>query len=96
MRATCFEDDGKVFQRPVEYSDIDIEFQAPTSAEAPASEARARALAIQRNPMPFSGPLFRYAILQIRAAEYSVFGCVHRIVMDAAGIELFGNRVAAV
>ncbi|BBZ76973.1 hypothetical protein MANY_23100 [Mycolicibacterium anyangense] len=96
LRVTCFEDDGQVYQRPVDYPEIDIEFHDLTAADDPAAEARARALAIQRTPMPFTGPLFRYAIFQTRAAEYFVFGCFHHIVMDAAGIGLFGNRVASV
>ena len=96
LRVTCFEVDGQVFQQPVDYSEIDIDVHDLTGSDDPVAEARARALAIQQTPMPFTGPLFRYAIFQTQACEYFVFGCFHHIVMDAAGIGLFGNRVASV
>ncbi|WP_431236965.1 amino acid adenylation domain-containing protein [Mycolicibacterium aichiense] len=96
LRVTCFEEDGHVFQRAVDYSEIEIDFHDLTRSEDPVREAKEMALAIQRTPMPFSGPLFKYAMFQTRVDEFFVLGCFHHIVMDAAGIGLFGNRVASV
>ncbi|BBY59822.1 non-ribosomal peptide synthetase [Mycolicibacterium sarraceniae] len=96
LRVTCFEEDGQVFQRAVDYPEIEIDFHDLTGSADPVREAKEMALAIQRTPMPFSGPLFKYAMFQTRFDEFFVLGCFHHLVMDAAGIGLFGNRVASV
>ena len=46
--------------------------------------------------MPFTGPLFRFALFSTAPDESYLFVCVHHIVADAAGIALVGNRIAAV
>ena len=96
LRVACFEADGQVFQMPIDYPEIEVDFHDLRDSGDPVCEARARALSIQRTPMPFSGPLFKYALFQTRPDEFYVFGCFHHIVMDAAGIGLVGNRIASV
>ena len=46
--------------------------------------------------MPFTGPLFKFALFQTRLDEFHLFGCCHHIVIDAAGIGLVGHRIASV
>jgi amino acid adenylation domain-containing protein/non-ribosomal peptide synthase protein (TIGR01720 family) len=96
LRVSCFEVDGQVFQKAVDYPDIEVAFHDLTSSDDPVREAQEIALSIQRTPMDFSGPLFTYALFQTRPDEFFVFGCFHHIVMDAAGIGLVGNRIASV
>ena len=38
--------------------------------------------------MPFTGPLFKFALFQTRADEFYLFGCCHHIVVDGFGIAL--------
>ncbi|WP_083741332.1 non-ribosomal peptide synthetase [Mycobacterium sp. MS1601] len=96
VRVSIFEVDGKVVQQAVEYPSIEIDVQDLTSSPDPTRDAHEMALAIQRTPMPLSGPLFRFALYQTGQLEFQLFGCFHHIVVDAAGIGLIGNRVAAV
>jgi amino acid adenylation domain-containing protein/non-ribosomal peptide synthase protein (TIGR01720 family) len=96
VRAAFFEEDGNVYQQAIDYPEIDLEFHDLTDADDPAAEVQERAAAIQRTPMPFSGPLFKYALFQTQFDEFYVSGCFHHIVTDAAGIGLIGNRIAAV
>ena len=96
LRVACFEADGQVFQMPIDYPEIELDFHDLRDAGDPVGEARERALSIQRTAMPLSGPLFKYALFQTRSDEFYVFGCFHHIVMDAAGIGLVGNRIASV
>ena len=96
LRVACFEADGRIFQMPIDYPEIEVDFHDLRDSGDPVAEARERALSIQRTPMAFSGPLFKYALFQTRSDEFYVFGCFHHIVMDAAGIGLVGNRIASV
>jgi Condensation domain len=59
-------------------------------------EARAIAAEIQRTPMPFTGPLFKFALFQTWDDEFSLFACGQYIVIDGIGIALVGNRLATV
>ena len=54
------------------------------------------AAAIQRTPMPLTGPLFKFALFQTRSDEFCFFGCCHHIVLDGSGIALVGHRIASV
>src|SRR5262245_52407835 len=96
VRAAFFEEDGQVFQRAIDYPEIELDFYDLSGSNDPAREAQEMALAIQRTPMPFTGPLFKYALFQTRSDELYAFGCYHHIVIDAAGIGLLGNRIASV
>ncbi|OSC18753.1 non-ribosomal peptide synthetase, partial [Mycobacterium vulneris] len=59
-------------------------------------EAHELAATIQRTPMPFTGPLFKFALFQARLDEFYLFACSHHIVADGSGIALVGQRIASV
>ena len=96
VRAAFFEEDGEVFQRVIDYPEIDVDFYDLSDSSDPAQAAQEIALSIQRTPMPFTGPLFKYALFETGLAEFYLFGCFHHIVIDGAGISLLVNRVASI
>ena len=46
--------------------------------------------------MPFTGPLFRWALFRTRIDEYYWFACCHHIIVDGLSILLVGRRIAAI
>ncbi len=96
VRAAFFEEDGQVFQRVIDYPEIDLDFYDFSGSSDPERDVQEKALSIQRTPMPFTGPLFKYALFETGPAEFYVFGCFHHIVIDGAGIWLLVNRVASI
>ncbi|WP_420891933.1 amino acid adenylation domain-containing protein [Mycolicibacterium nivoides] len=96
IRATFFEVDGQVFQRPVDYPQVELAFHDLTGAADPEQEARDMAAAIQRTPLPLTGPLFKCALFKTRADEHFLLACCHHIVVDGTGIALVGARLASV
>ncbi|MCV7056718.1 non-ribosomal peptide synthetase [Mycolicibacterium gilvum] len=96
VRVAVFEEDGRVYQQVIEHPDVELEFHDLSDAPDPGRAARELALTMQRTPMPFEGPLFRFALMQTGFDEYSLFACFHHIVIDGAGLGLIGNRIAAV
>ncbi|WP_217155098.1 non-ribosomal peptide synthetase [[Mycobacterium] fortunisiensis] len=96
VRVSFFEADGHVFQKAIDHPDIPLDFYDLTDSDDPTQAAQQMALSIQRTPMSFTGPLFKYALFQTGAEEFYAFGCYHHIVIDAAGIGLLGNRIASV
>ncbi|MGD1424872.1 amino acid adenylation domain-containing protein [Mycolicibacterium septicum] len=96
VRATFFEVDGQVFQRPVDYPKVELAFHDLTGAADPEQEARDMAAAIQRTPLPLTGPLFKCALFKTRADEHFLLACCHHIVVDGTGIALVGARLASV
>ena len=96
VRAAFFEADGQVFQRVIDYPEIDLDFYDLSGSSDPVRDVQEMALSIQRTPMSFTGPLFKYALFQTGPAEFYVFGCFHHIVIDGAGIWLLVNRVASI
>lgn len=95
-RAAFFEVDGQVFQRAIDYPDVELAFDDLTDAPDPVREARRRALAIQRTPMPLTGPLFRFVLFATRRDEFFLFACCHHIVIDGTGVALVGHRIASI
>ena len=67
-----------------------------TGSRDPVQEAREIASSIQRTPMPFTGPLFKFALFRTRPDEYYWFTCCHHIITDGLGAGLIGRRIAAV
>jgi len=96
VRAAFFEADGQVFQRVIDYPEIDVDVYDLSDSSDPAQEAQGIALSIQRTPMSFTGPLFKYALFETGPADFYLFGCFHHIVIDGAGISLLVNRVASI
>ena len=96
VRATFFEEDGEVLQRTIDEPDVDLAFYDLSGSYQPVQEAYEIASSIQRTPMPFTGPLFKFALFQTRRDEFYWFTCCHHIVIDASGIALIGLRIATI
>ena len=96
LRAAFFEVDGQVFQRAVDYPDVELARHDLMSSQDPAGDAYRLASSIQRTPMPLSGPLFKFALMQTRVDEFYWFVCCHHIVIDGMGVALICHRTAAV
>src|SRR6201997_5406991 len=96
LRAAFFGVDGQVFQRAIDYPDVELAFFDLRDSQDPVQEAQEIASSIQRTPMPFTGPLFKFVLFQTRVDESYLFACGHHIVIDGTGIALVGHRIAAV
>ena len=81
-RAAFFGVDGQVFQRAIDYPDVELAFYDLSCSRDPVQEAHQLASSIQRTPMPFTGPLFKFALFQTRLDEFYLFACGHHIVID--------------
>ncbi|OBH26996.1 hypothetical protein A5692_25505 [Mycobacterium sp. E342] len=95
-RASFLEADGRVFQRAIDYPDVELAFHDLTGSRDAVAEARRMALSIQRTPMALTGPLFRFALFQTRADQFHLFACCHHIVIDGTGVALVGHRIASI
>ncbi|WP_156671248.1 non-ribosomal peptide synthetase, partial [Mycobacterium sp. E1214] len=96
LRASFFEVDGQVFQKAAEPNDVDLLFYDLTESADPEREVRETAAAIQRTPMPLTGPMIKFSLFRTRADEYYWFTVCHHIAMDGMGIALIGRRIAAI
>ena len=96
VRAAFFELNGRVFQRAIDYSDIELAFYDLTGSRDPVQEARSIASTIQRTLMPLTGPLFQFALFRTQPDEYHWFMCCHHITTDGSGIALVARRIAAI
>ncbi|WP_156749148.1 amino acid adenylation domain-containing protein, partial [Mycobacterium sp. 1482292.6] len=95
-RVAFVEVDGDVVQRPIDNPNVELTFDNLSDLPEPVEEARRRALAIQRTPMPLTGPLFKFVLFQTRRDEYFLFACCHHIVIDGTGVGLVGHRIASI
>ncbi|CAJ1495600.1 non-ribosomal peptide synthetase [[Mycobacterium] burgundiense] len=95
VRATFFEKDGQIFQTARDYPNVELVCHDLTGSSDPVADAREMAASMQRTPMPFTGPLFKFALFQTQANESYFFGCCHHIVLDGTGIALVGHRISA-
>ena len=96
IRAAIFEVDGQVFQRAIDYPDVELAFYDLSCSRHPVQEARGIASSIQRAPMPLAGPLFKFALFRTRVDEFYFLACCHHIVIDGLGIALVGRRAATI
>ena len=96
VRAAFFELNGRVFQRAIDYSDIELAFYDLTGSRDPVQEARSIASTIQRTLMPLTGPLFQFALFRTQPDQYHWFMCCHHITTDGSGIALVARRIAAI
>ena len=96
IRAAFFEVDGQFFQRTTDYPDTELACYDLSCSRDPVEETYRLASSIQRTPMQFSGPLFKFALFQTRRDQFYLFTCVHHIVLDAIGMRLISNRISAV
>ena len=95
-RAAFFEVDGQVFQRAIDYPDVELAFYDLSCSRHPVQEAHGIAASIQRTPMPLAGPLFKFALFRTRFDEFYLFACCHHIVIDGLGMVLVSRRVATI
>src|SRR5271155_5890101 len=96
LRAAFFEVDGQVFQKVVDYPDVELACYDLLGSQDPVQEAYRLASSIQRTLMPLSGPLFKFALLQTRVDEFYWFVCCHHIAADGISLALICHRIAAV
>jgi hypothetical protein len=96
VRAAFFEVDGQVFQKAIDYPNVELAFCGLSRSRDPVQEARETALSIQRTPMPFTGPLFKFLLFRTAVDEFHVFACCHHIVADGSGLALVCHRIASV
>nr|WP_282100935.1 AMP-binding protein [Mycobacterium sp. SM1] len=96
LRAAIIEVDGHLVQRVIDDPDVELACYDVSGAADPEQEARGIASSIRLAPMPFSGPLFKFALFRARHDEFYLFACAHHIVIDATGILLIGHRIASV
>ncbi|WP_156737706.1 non-ribosomal peptide synthetase, partial [Mycobacterium sp. E735] len=96
VRTSFFSDDGQVLQQSIDDPEVDLAFHDLRGSDHPVRKAQEIAASIQRTPMPFTGPLFRFALFQTGVNEFYWFTCCHHIVADASGIALVGHRIATI
>ena len=96
VRAAFFEENGEVFQRAVDHPRVPLAFHDLSGSPDPVQEAHRIAASIQNTPMPFSGPLFKFALFRIAPDEHYWFTCCHHIVVDGTGVALVGHRIATI
>ncbi len=94
LRAAFFQVDGRVFQKAVDHPDVELARYDLTSSRDPFRDAYRLASSIQRNKMPLTGPLFKFALAQTRADEFYWFVCCHHIVVDGIGLAAVCHRIA--
>lgn len=88
--------DGQVFQKAVDYPDVELACYQRMGSQDPVQEAYRLAASIQRTVMPLDGPLFKFALLQTRVDEFYLFVCCHHIVADGIGLALICHRIGDV
>lgn len=96
LRARLYEVDGQVFQQVVDDPQVELPFYDLSGSPDPVREAYRLAATIQHTPMPWAGPLFRFALFRTRPDEFHWFICIHHIVVDGFASVLFADRVASV
>ncbi|BCZ24993.1 non-ribosomal peptide synthetase [Mycobacterium senriense] len=95
-RASFFEIDGQVVQRPIDCAHLEVEFHDLTGSPDPVEEVERRASSVQRTPMALNGQLFNFTLFQTQAEEFCLFACCHHIAIDGLGMALVSRRVAAI
>ncbi|UGT72574.1 amino acid adenylation domain-containing protein [Mycolicibacterium smegmatis] len=95
-RATFFEADGQVFQKPLDYSDLDVPLYDVRDADDPEAKAREMAAEIQHTPLPLTGRLVKFALFQTRAEQFYLFGLGHHISVDGLGMALVSRRISTI
>ncbi|KQH75942.1 non-ribosomal peptide synthetase [Mycobacterium gordonae] len=96
LRAAIFEANGQVFQRLVDYPAVPVPFLDVSDSQDPVAETYRLASLLQREPMSWAGPLFRFALFRTGPKQSFLFVCLHHIVVDGFSTVLLVNRIAAV
>ncbi len=96
LRAGFFEANGQVFQQLMDHPAVAVPFVDLSGARDPVEETYTLASAIQRKPMSWAGPLFRFALFRTSANRFFLFFCLHHIVVDGFSSVLFVSRIATI
>ncbi|EKF23179.1 condensation domain protein, partial [Mycolicibacterium hassiacum DSM 44199] len=96
LRAAFFEGNDTVVQRVIDDPQVELERFCLLDSDQPAADAYRQACAIQREPMPLTGPLYRFALMQTADDEFYFFACCHHIVTDGIGLSLVCHRIAEI
>lgn len=95
-RATFFEADGQVFQKPLDYSELEVPLYDVRDADDPEAKAREMAAEIQHTPLPLTGRLVKFALFQTRDEQFYLFGLGHHISVDGLGMALVSRRISTI
>ena len=95
-RAAFFERDGEVFQKPIDYSDLELPLHDVRDSDDPERTVRDMASSMQHTPMSLSGRLIHFALFRTQADEYYLFGLCHHISVDGLGMALVSRRIATI
>jgi hypothetical protein len=96
LRATFSAADGQVFQRAIDYSEVELAFYDLCGSHHPVHEAREIASSIQCTPTPFTDPLLEFALFKTRPDEYYWFTSCHHIITGGLSMALVGRRIATI
>ena len=96
LRAAFFEVDGQVFQRAIDYPDVELAFYDLSGSQRSRAGSPSDSIVDSAHANAVDGPLFKFALFQTRLDEFYLFACCHHIVVDGSGIALVGHRVATV
>ncbi|KUH75761.1 non-ribosomal peptide synthetase [Mycolicibacterium novocastrense] len=95
-RATFFEQDGQIVQRPMDYSDLELPFYDVRDAPDPAAKVREIASSIQHTPMPLTGRMVTFALFQTQTDQYYAYGLGHHVSVDGMGMALVCRRISTI
>ncbi|KUI15624.1 non-ribosomal peptide synthetase [Mycobacterium lehmannii] len=95
-RAVFFEEDGRILQRPMDYSDLELPFYDVRDASDPEGKVREIASSIQHTPMPLTGRMVTFALFQTKPDQYYAYGLGHHISVDGMGMALVCRRIATI
>ncbi|CQD03379.1 non-ribosomal peptide synthetase [Mycolicibacterium conceptionense] len=95
-RAAIFEVDGRVFQKALDYSGLELVFHDVRDCDDPVQKVRELASAIQHTPLPLHGQLVKFALFRTQPQEYFLFGLGHHISVDGLGMALVSRRIATI
>ncbi|TDK97339.1 amino acid adenylation domain-containing protein [Mycobacterium paragordonae] len=96
LRAAIFEADGQVYQKVVDYPAVVVPFLDVSGTQDPVAETYRLAFSIQREPMSWAGPLFRFALYRTGPNQFFLFFCLHHVIVDGFSTVLLVNRIAAI
>ncbi|MCV7009258.1 non-ribosomal peptide synthetase [Mycobacterium gordonae] len=96
LRAVIVEAKGQVYQKVVDYPDVAVPFRDVSGSADPVAETYRLAAVIQREPMSWAGPLFRFALFRTGPNQSFLLFCLHHIVVDGFSSVLLVSRIATV
>ncbi|RFZ11044.1 Dimodular nonribosomal peptide synthase [Mycobacterium marinum] len=94
LRVGIFEVDAQVCQKPRDYPAVTVPLVDVSGSRHPVREAHQLAASMQRQPMAWAGPLFRFALFRTSPNQFFLFFCLHHIVVDGFSFKPPMDRVA--